>query len=209
VIKSGTLLCCHCVYFSYVLSTQTRRGALSQDQQGLLAAAAAAGGGANLSLQEKQDEGTHLRRIREIVPPGKMAERARNGCVSISNKEIDLIFERFHDAETIKVALSLLPQIGPPNRKDKSTKTSYLTMAVLASILLMRIIVRKMNATTTSYPTMKARQRMIQAQIPQKRRSRKQIYFAAKLAHLIRKPVAEALVRKLKMMRLLRKSKVQ
>lgn len=95
---------------------------MSQDQQGLLAAAAAAGGGANLSLQEKQDEGTHLRRIREIVPPGKMAERARNGCVSISNKEIDLIFERFHDAETIKVALSLLPQIGPPNRKDEGNE---------------------------------------------------------------------------------------
>ena len=93
---------------------------MSQDQQGLLAAAAA--GGANLSLQEKQDEGTHLRRIREIVPPGKMAERARNGCVSISNKEIDLIFERFHDAETIKVALSLLPQIGPPNRKDEGNE---------------------------------------------------------------------------------------
>lgn len=95
---------------------------MSQDQQGLLAAAAAAGGGANLSLQEKQDEGTHLRRIREIVPPSKMAERARNGCVSISNKEIDLIFERFHDAETIKVALSLLPQIGPPNRKDEGNE---------------------------------------------------------------------------------------
>jgi hypothetical protein len=51
-----------------------------------------------------------------------MAERARNGCVSISNKEIDLIFERFHDAETIKVALSLLPQIGPPNRKDEGNE---------------------------------------------------------------------------------------
>lgn len=51
-----------------------------------------------------------------------MAERARNGCVSISNKEIDLIYDRYHDAETVKVALSILPQIGPPNRKDEANE---------------------------------------------------------------------------------------
>jgi hypothetical protein len=105
---------------------------LSQDQQGLLAAAAAAagggGGGVNLPLQANQDEETHLTRIRhlmrirEVVPPSKMAERARNGCISISNHEMDLIYERFHDAETIKCALSLLPWIGPPNRKDEGNE---------------------------------------------------------------------------------------
>jgi hypothetical protein len=99
---------------------------------------------------------------------------------------MDLIYERFHDAEIIKFALSSrLPLIGPPNRKDEGNEDKRSDHdSTIASILLMRIIARKTKATKTNYLTSTvlasillmriiARQRMIQAQIPQKRRSRK------------------------------------